>query len=83
MRQGYLARGVTEILTFTPCDMWPLVAGRTLFFTGDSQTQARAHGRLEPRSLCFSVTRPTFIGSHGWFWCPTKKEVPGAHAMGC
>ena len=42
--KGYLARGVTEILTFTPCDMWPLVAGRTLFFTGDSQTQARRHG---------------------------------------
>lgn len=42
--KGYLARGVTEILTLTPCDMWPLVAGRTLFFTGDSQTQARPHG---------------------------------------
>ena len=42
--KGYLARGVTEILTLTPCDMWPLVAGRTLFFTGDSQTQARRHG---------------------------------------
>ena len=41
LTEGYLARGFTEILTFTPCDMWPLVAGRTLFFAGDSQTQAR------------------------------------------
>jgi len=39
--QTYLERGFTDILTFTPCDMWPLVAGCTVFFTGDSQTQAR------------------------------------------
>ncbi|EIE23050.1 hypothetical protein COCSUDRAFT_63432 [Coccomyxa subellipsoidea C-169] len=35
----YLERGFTDILTFTPCDMWPLLRGRTLFFSGDSQTQ--------------------------------------------
>ncbi len=30
------------IMSFTPCKKWPLVAGRTVFFTGDSQMQARA-----------------------------------------
>ncbi len=29
-------------MTFVLCDKWPLVAGRTVFFTGDSQTQAHA-----------------------------------------
>ena len=37
--QYYLQRGFTDILTFTPCDLWPLLKGRTLFFSGDSQTQ--------------------------------------------
>ena len=40
--QTYLERGFTEILTFTPCDLLSLLKGRTLFFSGDSQTQACA-----------------------------------------
>ena len=40
--QYYLHRGFTDILTFTPCDLWPLLKGRTLFFSGDSQTQVCA-----------------------------------------
>ena len=39
--QEYLERGFTEILTFTPCDLLPVLKGRTLFFSGDSQTQVR------------------------------------------
>jgi hypothetical protein len=38
--QYYLDRGFHEILTFTPCDLWPLIKGRTVYFSGDSQTQA-------------------------------------------
>lgn len=35
----YLQRGFNDILTFTPCDLWPMLRGRTLYFSGDSQTQ--------------------------------------------
>ena len=42
LTQAYLQRGFTEILTFSPCDLLPLLRGRTLFFSGDSQTQVRA-----------------------------------------
>ena len=39
LTKQYLQRGFMEILTFTPCDLLPLLRGRTLFFSGDSQTQ--------------------------------------------
>eukprot|EP00884_Botryococcus_braunii_P021487 jgi/Botrbrau1/8021/Bobra.13_2s0001.1 len=34
-----LSLGFNSLLTFTPCDLFSLVRGRLLFFTGDSQTQ--------------------------------------------
>lgn len=37
----YLDRGFHEILTFTPCDLWNIIKGRTLYFSGDSQTQVK------------------------------------------
>ena len=37
--QQYLDREFHSILQFTPCDLWPLLKGRTLYFSGDSQTQ--------------------------------------------
>ncbi|CAL5228742.1 g11927 [Coccomyxa viridis] len=37
--QQFLDREFYEILQFTPCDLWPLLKGRTLYFSGDSQTQ--------------------------------------------
>ena len=39
--QQLLDREFYEILQFTPCDLWPLLKGRTLYFSGDSQTQVR------------------------------------------
>ena len=43
--QLFLDREFYEILQFTPCDLWPLLKGRTLYFSGDSQTQvAQQHG---------------------------------------
>jgi hypothetical protein len=61
--QTYLARGFTDILTFTPCDLLPLLRGRTLFFAGDSQTQVRAAVRwvaLRPlASLLLYLYRPS------------------------
>ena len=37
--QQFLDREFHEVLQFTPCDLWPLLRGRTLYFSGDSQTQ--------------------------------------------
>ena len=37
--QQFLDREFHEVLQFTPCDLWPLLKGRTLYFSGDSQTQ--------------------------------------------
>ena len=36
--RGFLRRGFTGPLTLSPCDLWPLIAGRSLWFFGDSQT---------------------------------------------
>ncbi len=55
----YLERGFTDILTFTPCDMWPLLRGRTLFFSGDSQTQVLSIAVWLPVlsiSACFGIS---------------------------
>ena len=38
MIESYLARGYDGPLTLTPCDFWPFVRGRTIWFLGDSQT---------------------------------------------
>lgn len=40
--QQLLDREFYEILQFTPCNLWPLLKGRTLYFSGDSQTQVTA-----------------------------------------
>ena len=39
LTQLWLDREFHSILQFTPCDLWPLLKGRTLYFSGDSQTQ--------------------------------------------
>ena len=33
---SWVARGFALPLTLTPCDLWPHLHGRTLFFMGDS-----------------------------------------------
>ena len=35
---GFLERGFHDILTITPCDLFPLVKGRTIWVVGDSQS---------------------------------------------
>lgn len=35
---GFLERGFHDILTITPCDLFPLVRGRTIWVVGDSQS---------------------------------------------
>lgn len=32
---SYANRSYTQMLTLTPCDMWPYLAGRTLWVIGD------------------------------------------------
>lgn len=39
--QRWLERGFELGLTFTPCDLWPYIRGRTLLFLGDSMVQGR------------------------------------------
>jgi hypothetical protein len=36
------AEGARELLALTPCDLWPYLAGRTLWLVGDSMMQAGA-----------------------------------------
>ena len=36
-----LEMGFTELLEFTPCDLWPALQGRTLWIVGDSQVRQR------------------------------------------
>ena len=55
--QQFLDREFYEILQFTPCDLWPLLKGRTLYFSGDSQTQVDCqHAFLAsvPHNACFA-----------------------------
>ena len=35
------APGYERLLTLTPCDMWPLLQGRTLWVVGDSISQVK------------------------------------------
>ena len=35
----YTERGFSSFLEFTPCDLWTAFRGRTLFVSGDSQSQ--------------------------------------------
>jgi hypothetical protein len=37
IKDAWLERGYDLALTFTPCDLWPLIRGRTLWLVGDSQ----------------------------------------------
>ena len=45
-----LEQAFHEPLTFTPCDMWPLLRGRTLWIIGDSQV-GRAEALLASLAL--------------------------------
>ncbi|CAK0758806.1 hypothetical protein CVIRNUC_002648 [Coccomyxa viridis] len=35
--------GIADLLDFTPCDLWPLIRGRTLWIVGDSHTYDLYH----------------------------------------
>lgn len=37
--QRYLQQDFRSLLLLTPCDLWQVLAGRTLWLSGDSQTQ--------------------------------------------
>ena len=61
--QQFLDQEFYGILQFTPCDLWPLLKGRTLYFSGDSQTQVS----LKIFALVFS--------SEGQgIWAPSKSK---------
>ena len=43
-----LERDLWEYLQFTPCQLWPLLKGRTLWIIGDSQVRSCAAAQLLP-----------------------------------
>ena len=66
--RNYLARGFRDILTMSPCDLWPLIVGRTLWFSGDSQTQVRAGPRY-----CLHHLRSRPLLYCKWSLCKAKQ----------
>lgn len=70
--QLFLDREFYEILQFTPCDLWPLLKGRTLYFSGDSQTQvALQHGpgpaaSADSSLLCAALHMFACCGATAW-----------------
>ena len=36
----YSGQGYASFMQFTPCDLWSILKGRTLWVAGDSQSQA-------------------------------------------
>ena len=64
------ADGARELLTLTPCDLWPYMRGRTLWLVGDSMMQARPQQPPAPRPCNCLVSwyreqRGTWVFAHG------------------
>ena len=74
--QQLLDREFYEILQFTPCDLWPLLKGRTLYFSGDSQTQVpRLQGSCFTRA-CHICLKSTVMHQeqHCVLWAPQTEQ---------
>ena len=86
--QEYLKRGFTEILQFTPCDLLPLLRGRTLFFSGDSQTQVGACADVGTTSKTPGVVVLSWNASVGSVafprdWHASSQRKGGFHVTVC
>ena len=57
--------GFREMLTLTPCDIFPLLRGRTLWLMGDSMMQVRARALRAPPVRTQALQRRSRAGTHG------------------
>ena len=55
LMKRYSEQGYASFMQFTPCDLWSILKGRTLWVSGDSQSQAGAH-------ISFTHHAPTSYG---------------------
>lgn len=65
--------GFKELVRFSPCDLWPLIRGRTLWVVGDSHSYDFFHA-----AACFQLDLWDYNFEGGW---PIAKEADAFAAM--